>query len=173
MTVRLITVSLVWMIVAGCQSTSAPPLLTPTPAPIACGQPAPVVAAPAGTGLAEGIALAGLFLTASWRSGGDFQLGYPTKVAIHVTNSVTLTGRRCAGGQALRFWYREGGPPLGALPASISKLETTGDIAAQLATDATPNESHTGYILFPSPGDYALMAGPAGGTQLEAVVRVA
>jgi hypothetical protein len=173
MTFRLISVALLTMIVAGCQSTSAPQALTPSPAPIACGEPAPVVAAPAGTGLADSIALGDLFLTASWRSGGDFQLGYPTKVAIHATDTTNLTGRRCADGRQLRFWYREGSPPLGELPAPISKLETTGDIVAQLAADATPNESHTGYILFPSAGDYALMAGRAGGLQLEAVVRVA
>ena len=173
MTVRLISVTLLTIIVAGCESTSTPQALTPSPTPIACGEPAPVVAAPAGTGLAGGIALGDLFLTASWRSGSDFEAGYPTKVVIHATDSVSLYGRRCSNGRALRFWYREGSPPLGELPASTAKLETTGDLVAQLGADATPNESHGGYILFPSPGDYALMAGLGGRLQLEAVARVA
>jgi len=158
---------------AACDSSTASPPVTPSQTAVACGEPAPIVSAPAGTGLGDGIALASLFLTATWRGGGDFEVGYPTKVVIHATSSVSLDGHRCSDGQALRFWYRGGTPPLGGLPASTSKLETTGDLVAQLGADATPDESHGGYILFPSAGDYALQAGPLGGVQLEATVRVA
>jgi hypothetical protein len=168
-------VTILWIAIAACESTTALPQMTPTPVALACTEPASVVAAPAGISLAEGIELGNLFVTASWRSSADFQPGYPTKVAIHATDSATLSGRRCADGTPLRFWYREGTPPLGALPASVSKLETTGDLVAQLQPDSSPDESYAGYILFPEAGDYLLTTGAPGSSGdlvLQAVVRV-
>ncbi|HXC78713.1 MAG TPA: hypothetical protein VNU19_16885 [Candidatus Acidoferrum sp.] len=164
-----------WTAFAACQSSTALPTTTPSRTAVACGEPAPVVAAPAGTGLGDGIALAGLFLTANWRSGSDFHNGYPTKVVVHATSTVSLYGSRCSDGQALRFWYREGNPPLGGLPASWLKLETTGDLAVQFHADSSPDESRGGYFLFPSAGDYLLTAGPPGTPgvpMLQVVVRV-
>ncbi len=171
-----LAVVILWLGFTACESSTAPPAAALSQTAIACSAPAPIVAAPAATGLADGVELADLFLTASWRSGGDFQLGYPTKVAIHASGATTLAGRRCADGRPLRFWYREGTPPLGALPAPISKLETTGDLLAQFQPDSSAAESYTGYILFPSGGDYLLTTGPPGSSGdllLQAVVRVA
>ena len=167
LSLKLVTCAVLWLAFTACESSEA---LTPTPAAIVCPAPAPVVAAPDGTGLAEGVALGDLFLAASWRSG--FQPGYPTKVAIHTSGSVSLFGRRCADGLKLRFWYREGSPPLGNLPASSSTFASTGDLVAAFDQNSSPSESYTGYILFPSAGDYTLMAGSPGGDVLEAVVRV-
>jgi hypothetical protein len=172
LSLKIAASAMLWLALTACES-SAVQGGTPTPAPVGCPAPAPVVAAPAGTGLADGVAMADLFLTASWRSGADFQPGYPTKVAIHARGSTSLSGRRCADGLKLRFWYREGSPPLGKLPASSSTLASTGDLVAVFDPNSSPSESYTGYILFPSAGDYALMAGPPGAKGLEAVVRVA
>ena len=175
MNLKVAALLVLWTAFAACESSTAPPAATPSRTAVACGEPAPVVAAPAGTGLGDGIALAGLFLTANWRSGSDFQMGYPTKVVVHATSTVSLNGSRCSDGQALRFWYREGKPPLGGLPASRSKLETTGDLAVQFQADLSPDESHGGYVLFPSAGDYSLTAGPPGSPGvllLRVVVRV-
>jgi len=175
MNLRVAASVVLWTAFTACESSTAEQAVTPSPVLNACEAPAPVVAAPAGTGLADGVTLDGAFLTASWRSNTDFQAGYPTKVPIHATDPVSLEGRRCGDGQPLRFWYHEGNPPLGALPASISKLETTGDLVAQFQPDSSPAESYTGYILFPTAGDYLLATGPPGSSGdllVQAVVRV-
>jgi hypothetical protein len=138
--------------------------------PPKCESLAPIAAAPAGTGLSEGVLLDHLFLTATWRD--SFRSGYPTKVAIHATAPVSLTGSRCSDGRPLRFWYRDGLPPLGQLPAPTSAIEKTGDLIATLSTDSVPNESHTGYVLFPTGGRYMISSREDGKPLSTVVVEV-
>src|SRR5205814_1762472 len=70
---------------------------------------------------------------------------------------VTLRGRRCSDGKALRFWYRaEAGEPPGA--GSSSQLEQEGDLVAQLHAGEPPITQpalgYPGYMLFSAPGKW-------------------
>ena len=90
---------------------------------------------------------------------------YPTKVLIFVRQPlrapITLRGRRCSDGKALRFWYRaEDGEPPGA--GSSTQLEQTGDLVAQLQAGEPPITQpalgYPGYMLFFAPGKWKVSA---------------
>jgi len=90
---------------------------------------------------------------------------YPTKVLIFVRRllraPVTLRGRRCLDGKALRFWYRaEAGEPPGA--GSSGQLEQEGDLVAQLHAGEPPITQpalgYPGYMLFSAPGKWKVSA---------------
>jgi len=90
---------------------------------------------------------------------------YPTKVLIFVRRPlrapITLRGRRCSDGRALRFWYRaDDGEPPGA--GSSSQLEQAGDLVAQLHPGEPPITQpalgYPGYVLFSAPGRWKVSA---------------
>ena len=90
---------------------------------------------------------------------------YPTKVLIFMRRPlrapITLRGRRCSDGKALRFWYRaEAGESPGA--GSSSQLEQAGDLVAQLKAGEPPITQpalgYPGYILFSAPGKWKVSA---------------
>lgn len=123
-----------------------------------CGDSAPVVTAPPGTGLADGVRVGDLFITASWRVRGDFEPGIPTKAVIHATSGpITLSGFRCRDRRALRFWYGKGPLPFQP-PVDAAVLESSGDAAVRLDANPRPYESYGGYIFFPEAGKYVLAA---------------
>lgn len=88
-----------------------------------------------------------------------YERGYPTKVLIYAwrrqSAPIAIRGVLCTRPDMnLHFWYRAASMPPPP-PYGESRMRTIGDRLARLAP-VPAGESHTGYMLFTEPGQWAL-----------------
>ena len=127
----------------------------PTSAGSSCGSPTAIDrSAPIG----RAVPLGGLV----WLGVYPYADGYPTKVVVlaqrDLHRAIVVTGRRCADGKPLRFWYhKEPALPFAHVPVSSDKLRRTGTLSARFGP--RPARAMTGgYFQFWAAGRWKIVA---------------
>jgi hypothetical protein len=170
-------IALISVVVAGCAAAPAPP--TPT---TVCAAPTKLSTVPGVEGpgaklgplLLRGFEPGSADATIRGWSPGTFQKVLILRV--EPSPDLTLVGRRCSDGHALRFWYGGSGPPVGpnGSPVPTNDFDLMGDDPLRLPPfDGTAYALGVpGYMLFTSEGDWQILVFDQDRPVATAVLRV-
>jgi hypothetical protein len=173
---RAVVVAMAWLALVSCTAAEKPPAST------ACTGPTPLATVPGveGPGAKAGPLLLRGFEPGSadatirgWRP-GTFQKVLILRV--EPSPDLTIVGRRCSDGHALRFWYGGSGLPVGPNGSAVptNDFDKLGDDPLRLpAFDGTAYALGVpGYMLFTSDGDWQVLVFDQGRAVGTAVLRV-
>ena len=174
-----IVAALASLALASCSAASAP---SPSASTTACAGPTQLSTVPGvdGPGAKAGPLLLRSFEVGSpdatirgWRP-GTFQKVLVLR--IEPSPELTVRGRRCGDGHALRFWYSGSGLPVGpnGSPIPTNDFDLLGDDPLHLpAFDGTAYAlGEPGYMLFTSEGDWQILVFDGDRPIATAVIRV-